>query len=125
MPRVGRLEAGRVGVGAHEPQRRVAAGPAPGARSCRASAIRRPRSLRISVGRTGAQRARELRARSQRLGISGSRPQPGGRDRRHRARAAGERQLQRDPAAERVAGDVRTVEAERSVRAIAAARSAA
>ena len=70
-------------------------------------------------GRAGARRA---------LGQQRLRPQPGGRDRGHRARATGQRELERDPAAERVARDVRAVEAEpvvdrRAPRSAGAARA--
>ena len=106
---VGRLEAGRVGVGAHEPQRGLVR-----------DALRvrdRPAERRAPPALAAQQRAaapgrsaRASSARGRALGQQRLRPQPGGRDRRHRAGVAGERELERHPAAERVARDVRPVE---------------
>ena len=85
---------------------------APDARSSR----RAPRAARARCAAARAARAAapaRSAAPSSASGISGCAHRPGGRDRRHRAGVAGERELERHPAAERVARDVRPVDPER------------
>ena len=113
---VGGVEPGRVRVGAHEPQRGVVRAPAPDARSCPPSAARRPPLARAAAAAAPGRSARASRARARALRPQRLRPQAGGRDRGDRPRVARERQLERHPAAERVARDVRTLESARGDR---------
>ena len=101
------VKPGRERVGADQVARGARAASAPGAR--RTSPSRARRSARHARQRAG-ERQREPRGRAgqraprrQRLAATGRRA-----DRHHAARPAGQRELERDPAAERVAGDVRS-----------------
>ena len=75
---VDRLEARRVGVGADEPQRSLGRHARRRALTVPASASRRPAGLRTSAGSTGRDRPARGRARSPRLGASGSGHSPAG-----------------------------------------------